>query len=114
MPCPGAGHFERFEGRYALGEPWPDRLFEIVIVYLPVEPGRLVVAGVAADIATALRTKGDIAADMPGQWQRLELLADREIEGQPAHRCDGHIHPEFIAQFRAPAIGGVDNAFGRK
>src|SRR4051812_32607256 len=51
MTGPGASHLERFEGRYAFRQPRPDRLVEIGIVDLPIEPRRLVVAGVAADVA---------------------------------------------------------------
>src|SRR4051794_34306127 len=81
MPGPGCGHFERFEGRDPLGEAGPDCLVEIRVVDLPFEPGRLVVAGVTADIAGALRAEADIAADMPGQRHRFERLANFEIEG---------------------------------
>src|SRR5215472_14000765 len=80
MASPGAGHLERFEGRHSLGQPRPDGLVEIGIIDLPVEPRRLVIAGVPADIAGALRAKADIAADMPGQRHRLELLANFEIK----------------------------------
>src|SRR5215813_9745445 len=112
MAGPGAGHLERFEGRYSLGQPRPDRLVEIGIVDLPVEARWLVIAGVAADIASPLRAEADIAADMPGQRHRLELLADLEIKGQSAHRRNRHFHPEFFAKARAPAIGGVNDAVG--
>src|SRR4051812_6153709 len=67
MTGPGAGHLECFEGWDPLGQPRPDRFVEIGIVDLPVEPGRLVIAGVAADIAGPLRPKADISADMPSQ-----------------------------------------------
>src|ERR687889_375111 len=96
MPGPGARHLERLEGRDALGETGPDRLVEIRVVDLPVEPGRLVITGVAADIASSLRAEADIAADMPGQRHRFEFLANLEIEGQPAHRRDRHLHPELL------------------
>src|SRR5215813_8044676 len=113
MAGPGAGHLERFEGRHSLGQARPNRLVEIEIVDTPVEPRRFVIAGVAADIADALRAKADIAADMPGQRHRLELFANFEIKRQPPHRRDGHLHAELAAQSGAPAIGGVDDALGR-
>src|SRR6516162_10242214 len=46
MTGPGPAHLERFKSRHPLGQPRPDRLVEIGIVDLPVEPGRLVIAGV--------------------------------------------------------------------
>src|SRR5215208_1324127 len=76
MPGPGASHLERLEARDALGEAGPDRLVEIRVIDLPVEPRRLVIAGIAADIAGPLRTEADIAADMPGQRHRFERLTD--------------------------------------
>ena len=67
MPGPGARHLERLEGRHPLGETGPDRLVEIVVIDIPVEARRLVIPGVAADIAGALRPERDILADMAGQ-----------------------------------------------
>src|SRR5215208_1573018 len=75
MPGPGCSHFERLETRDALGKAGPDRLVEIRVIDLPVEPGRLVIAGIAADIAGPVRAEADIATDMPGQRHRFEFLA---------------------------------------
>src|ERR1043165_1411217 len=71
MTGPGAGHLERLKGRYPLGQSRPDRLVEIRVIDLPVEPPRFVIAGVAADIAGALRAEADIPAAVAGGGARL-------------------------------------------
>src|SRR6516165_4926529 len=114
MAGPGSGHLERFECWHALPETRPDRLIEIGVIDLPVEPRRLVVARVATNVAGSLWPEADIATDMPGQRHRLELLADLEVKGQAAHRRDRHLHAELAAQFRAPAIGRINDGLGRE
>src|SRR5215471_3971007 len=67
MPSPGALDLQRLERRHPHGEARPDRLVEIGIIDLPVEPMRLVIGRVAADVPGALGPEADIAADVAGQ-----------------------------------------------